>query len=83
MTDGIVGKADAKHRPEAKLKAGAITATIWKARDEKSKTRLCVFERTYKDKDGNWANTSHFSAQDVAAVALLAKRAFDHMVEKE
>jgi hypothetical protein len=73
-----------KTKPEKKFKAGAITATLWKSRDETRKSLSVVFERTYKDAtSGEWKSTNHFNAQDAATVALLAKRAFEYMVERE
>ena len=72
-----------KSKPEKKLKAGAITATIWKSRDENRKALSVVFERSYKDKDGAWMSTDHFGPQDVATVALLARKVFEYMAERE
>ena len=70
-------------RPEKKFKAGSITATLWRSGDNGGKRHVVVFDKTYKDKEGNWATTSRFNAQEAATVALLAKQAFEYMTQSE
>ncbi|NQU78222.1 hypothetical protein HQ545_00475 [Candidatus Woesearchaeota archaeon] len=69
--------------PEKKFKAGSITATIWKAKQEGSKTLLTVFEKSYKNKEDEWQTTNHFTARDLPVVSWLAKQAFEFVTDKE
>ena len=70
------------NHPEKRFKAGAISATVWKAKEGSNKTVLVVFEKSYKNKDGKWATTNHFTIQDLATVAWLAKQAFSYALER-
>ena len=72
------------NRPDKKLKVGALSATIWRAKTDKDKDKalLVVFEKSYKNKDGKWATTNHFTIQDLATVAWLAKKAFSYALER-
>ena len=72
-----------KNRPEKKFRAGAVTATIWKAKEAEGKRFLVVFDKSYKDKEGNWKSTNHFTGADLATVGWLAKRAFDYIADEE
>ena len=72
-----------RQRPEKKFKAGSITATLWRSGDNGGKRYVVVFDKTYKDKEGNWATTNRFNAQEAATVALLAKQAFEYMTQSE
>lgn len=69
-------------KPIKKYRAGSLTATIWKAKDEKSKAHLVVFEKSYKDKEGKWQNTNHFSMSDLPTIAKLAETSFDYLIQK-
>ena len=44
--------------PEARFKAGAITATVWKNEQQADNNKFAYFsvsmDRSYKDKQGNW-----------------------------
>jgi hypothetical protein len=71
-----------RQKPEKKFKAGSITATLWRSGDN-GKRYVVVFDKTYKDKEGNWATTNRFNAQEAATVALLAKQAFEYMTQSE
>ena len=70
--------------PEKKFRAGPITATVWKSKDENRKTRLVVFDKSYKDKESNeWKTTNNFTAQDLPAIAWLSRQAFEYITRKE
>ena len=65
-----------RNKPVKKFKAGSVSATIWKSKEEK--TLLTVFEKSYKDKEGQWHNTNHFTVADLATISWLARQAFDY-----
>ena len=46
-----------KNLPDKKIRAGPITATIWKASEGEGKSLLVVFDKSYRDKEGNWKQT--------------------------
>ena len=53
----------AGNMPEKKIKAGAITATIWQNSIERKDGETASYnsvslERVYKDKEGNWKTAS-------------------------
>lgn len=65
--------------PEKKFRLGPISATIWKAKEGTGSGLLTVFEKSYKDKEGNWATTNHLTARDLVAIAWLAQKALDYV----
>lgn len=63
-------------KPEKKIRAGAISATIWKNNLQKDgkafEYRSVSFERSYKDKSGQWKTTNSLKPQDLPkAIAVL------------
>jgi hypothetical protein len=66
-----------KQKPDKKFKAGAVTATIWK-KDPKDRqgngfsVYTVSFERTYKDRDGQWKSTSSLRINDIPKLQLVA-----------
>lgn len=59
-------------KPIAKVNMYPVTAAIWvNERDGKSYYSVTI-ERTYKDDDGKWKNTSTFNAGDLLLVAKAA-----------
>ena len=79
--------ANAKHsssRPENNFRAGALSSTIWKNRAQKDgrsfETHSVVIARGYKNKQGEWQNSSSFRAQDLPQAALLLQEAYKFLV---
>lgn len=77
------------NKPEKKIRAGAISATIWQNTGQ-SKTgesvqyRTVQVERSYKDKKTNaWKNTSSFRVSDLPKLALVSQKAYEYLVLKE
>jgi len=75
-------KNEQKNQPERKFRAGAISATMWKSKDD-GKTLMTVFEKSYKNAEGEWKTTGHFTAGDLAAVAWLARQCFEFQMARE
>jgi hypothetical protein len=66
-----------KQKPDKKFKAGAVTATIWKndLKDRQGNgfsVYTVSFERTYKDRDGQWKSTSSLRINDIPKLQLVA-----------
>ena len=74
------------NEPKLKLRDGLITATVWENTintDDGEKTRLSIdVVRNFKDKDGNWNETSSFSPTELLKVSRLADRAYDSILEQ-
>jgi hypothetical protein len=66
-----------KQKPDKKFKAGAVTATVWKndLKDRQGNgfsVYTVSFERTYKDRDGQWKSTSSLRINDIPKLQLVA-----------
>jgi hypothetical protein len=69
-----------KAKPVSKLRDGKISAAIWANTSQEGKTAYSVsFSRTYQDGDGNYKDSSSFSATDLLKLARLAGQAYDEI----
>jgi len=77
--------AEEKNKPLKKFRAGSITATIWNNtfdKDGKTQTYQTVsFERSYKDKEGNWKTTNSLHIGDLPKGVLVLNKAFEFLIE--
>ncbi|MCB9358644.1 hypothetical protein H6503_01810 [Candidatus Woesearchaeota archaeon] len=75
-----------KNLPDKRFKAGSITATVWLNNIEKdgklASYSSITLERSYKDKDGNWQTTNSFRSNDLPKLALVAQKAYEHVMMK-
>ncbi|MBI2147234.1 hypothetical protein HYU19_02025, partial [Candidatus Woesearchaeota archaeon] len=74
-------------RPEAKFRAGPICASIWKNTGQPkdgviNEYRTVSFERSYKDKDGNWQSTSSLRLNDIPRAQVVLGKAYEYLVLK-
>ncbi|MBD3303952.1 hypothetical protein GF343_02315 [Candidatus Woesearchaeota archaeon] len=72
------------NRPEKKFKAGAVSATIWK-NEGQNNGKSFVFHtisltRGYKDKQGEWKNSSSLRPGDLPKAALVLGKAYEHLI---
>jgi len=78
------GKMSEKKRPEKKFRAGAVTATIWKNQTEDNKEYSTVsFERSYKDKNGEWKTTNSLRVNDLPKAAMVLNKAYEFLALNE
>jgi len=80
-------KMEEKQKPDNKFKAGAVTATVWanEMRDKQGKIFFVysvAFERSYKDRDGNWKSTNSLRVNDIPKLLLVAQEAYEYLVRK-
>ena len=69
-----------KNKPEKKFRAGAVTATIWKNQTEDNKEYSTVsFERSYKDKNGEWKTTNSLRVNDLPKAAMVISKAYEFL----
>jgi hypothetical protein len=77
----------AKNLPEAKFKAGAVSATVWKntgKRDGQAvEFRTISIDRRYRDKNEEWQSTSSMRINDLPKAMVVLQKAYEYLVLKE
>ncbi|MBW2973355.1 hypothetical protein KY346_03100 [Candidatus Woesearchaeota archaeon] len=72
------------NKPEKKYKAGAISATVWKNEGQKNGKTFAFHTisigRNYKDKDGEWKNSSSLRPADLPKAALVLNKAYEYLI---
>jgi len=77
-----------KNAPEKKFRASPVTATVW-ANEAKNKEgeirmfRTISLERSYRDKDGVWKNTTSMRVNDLPKATLVLQKAYEYITFKE
>ena len=70
-------------KPLKEYSAGACKATIWQNEIEKNGNTFGVhtikLARRYKDKDGNWKETSNYNKKDLADIVVLSMQALQFL----
>ena len=64
-----------KTQPAAKIRDGAITATLWEKQGEHGIYFNTTISRTYKDGD-KFKETNSFSGAELLRVSLIAQQAY-------
>ncbi|MEL7396231.1 MAG: hypothetical protein AAFN44_07665 [Pseudomonadota bacterium] len=70
-----------KHQPAAKIRDGALVATIWANESENGTFYAAEFSRTYQDADGKYHDASSFSSGELLRLARLAGKVYDRIGE--
>lgn len=77
---------NAVNKPEKTIRAGPISATVWKnvnSKDGQSfEVRSINIQRSYKDKDGSWKHTAYLRLNDLPKAKLLLDEAYKYLVLK-
>ncbi|MFC1753085.1 hypothetical protein ACFL96_06780 [Thermoproteota archaeon] len=73
-----------QNKPEKKFRAGAICATVWNnsgvnQSGEIREYKTISFERSYKDKQGDWQKTHHLRTGDIPRAILVLHKAYEHI----
>ncbi len=75
------------NKPLRKFKAGGLSATIWENISQKEGQSIVFntvsFERSFKDKEGNWKSTSSLRVNDLPKASLVLQKAYEFIVLKE
>ncbi|MFH1648934.1 MAG: hypothetical protein ABIA93_00085 [Candidatus Woesearchaeota archaeon] len=66
--------------PEKTFKAGAVSAKVWSNLGAKGEYKTVTLERTYKDKQGNWQNSSSLRVTDIPKAQLVLSKVFEQLV---
>ena len=77
-----------ENKPVKKFQAGGVSAAIWQNRTTlKSGTEIetlsVSIDRRYKDKDGEWKNSSSLKLNDVPKAVMVLSKAYDYMASKD
>ncbi|MBW3012409.1 hypothetical protein KY311_04440 [Candidatus Woesearchaeota archaeon] len=74
-------------KPEQKFRVGNVTATIWcnevKKDGETKEIKHVSFEKSYKDKDGEWKNTSSLNIADLPKAMVVLGKAYEYLVLRD
>jgi len=84
----ITNVGEDKNLPEKKFRAGAISATVWRNKGQNKQGEAVSYnsislERYYKDKNGEWQNTSSMRTNDLPRAAVVLQKAFEFLVVKD
>ena len=73
--------------PEKKFIAGGVSASVWvnerEIEGETKEMRSVQFQRTYKDKEGNWKTTTSLNTGDLPKALVVLGKAFEYLSLKE
>jgi hypothetical protein len=67
-----------KKGPVYKQKSHGIEVAVWKREHEDKAFYSISVNRSYRDKDGDWQNSSSFNLEDRDLLMDYLNRAFDH-----
>lgn len=59
-------------KPIAKKQSGQVQMSVWQGEYNGKPTYSFTFQKSYKDKNGQWQNTNFFNQTDLADVFFLA-----------
>ena len=74
-----------ENRPRRTFRAGSVRASIWDnevvlASGEKTNMPKVCVERRYKNDQGEWVSSNHFSINELAKLQTVVRAAFDYLV---
>ena len=72
-------------KPRKTFRAGSVRASIWDnelvlSNGEKTNVPKVCVDRRYKNKEGEWTSSSHFSINELAKLQTVVRAAFDYLV---
>lgn len=68
---------DEVKKPVETLRDGNVKAAIWENDSEKGAFHSVSFARSYRDKEGNYADANRFSGADLLKLSRLAEQSYD------
>lgn len=71
-------------RPEKNFKVGAVRAAVWKSTystrfGKQFDVKRVVIDRSYKDTQGAWKNTSSLDLNDIPKAVLALQQAYEYI----
>lgn len=77
-------KKDEKAAPPIKkFTAGGITASVWENKKDDETFKTITIQKRYKDKDGNFKDSTSFNTNDVRKLECVLGKAYEFIVMKE
>lgn len=74
-------------QPEKKFRAGGITVSVFaneiQTKDGKASVKSVSLQRAYKDRDGNFQNSSSLRVNDLPRAIVLLDKAYAYLVMGE
>lgn len=74
-------------KPEQKFRVGNVTATIWnnevKKDGEAKEIKHVSFEKSYKDKNGEWQATNSLNIADLPKAMVVLGKAYEYLVLRD
>lgn len=78
---------DSRNSPEKKFVSGPVSATVWQnqaaGKDGIVTFRTVSFQRSYKDKNGKWQNSTSLRVNDLPRASLVIQKAYEYLAMKE
>ncbi|MEE9311594.1 MAG: hypothetical protein V3V10_04200 [Planctomycetota bacterium] len=68
---------DERKKPVETLRDGSVKAAVWENEGEKGKFHSVTFSRSYRDKEGNYADTNRFSGSDLLKLSSIATQSYE------
>jgi hypothetical protein len=68
--------------PIARFRDQGLTVSVWARQTQKGTFYDVSFERSYKDQDGNWHNTTNCQAGDIQTLRKLLDLAHTEILAK-
>lgn len=65
--------------PEKTFKAGAVQAAVWTNESDKGAFRTVQVTRSYKDRAGEWKQSTSLRAADLPRATLVLNKAYEYL----
>lgn len=65
------------NQPVHQIRHGVVSASIWRQETDKGPVFNVSFQRSYKDADDAWKNSTSFGRNNLLVLSLIAARAFE------
>lgn len=77
-----------KNKPEKKIQAGAVSATIWQNETTNKNSESVTFrtvslQRRYQDKEGKWQTAHSLRINDLPKASMALNKAYEYIVLKD
>jgi hypothetical protein len=82
------GSQNKRNAPIKKIRAGAVSATIWENEGHNDKGEAVAFknvsfERSYKDSNGEWQTTNALRMSDLPRAVLVLNKAYEFLAIRQ
>lgn len=71
------------NRPVNEFKVGRVRAAVWSNESEEGTWHTVTFSRLYKDKEGNWKDSTSFSRDDLPLLMKAADQAHTFLYQQQ